>query len=455
MNEPIVPTVLPAPIREEVTPASADPEKWKKAGETFYLNNQYLEAAYCFERAVRAAPDRAEFHANFGAALQQLLRFEEAQMAYNQALALDPKQPEALVNLGWLTHEMGYPEHAKRFFERTLEVQPTNAMACANLSVHHLTRFNFPDGWRYFNARFATIPPTAIMRIYEGMPVWDGKPCRKLAIWHEQGLGDIILFGTLLRELEFRQQDFVLEIATRLIPAFKRAFPNREVVGTEESMTAFATCDAHTPMMALGPALRPTRESFTRLNTPRALLKHADPERTKEYASVYHSLGEKNFYRAEGKKNIAFSWKSHAPSRPQMDAKKSGTLAMFKVLGDRDDINLVSVQYERNRGDLGYEISQLKFRPRFVAGLDTFNDIEGVLAVIDAMDIVVTTCNVTAHFGAALGKPTYVMYPRNEPPIWYWAHEDGRCLWYPTVRIVTGKDMRTYEDCIAAVSEML
>jgi hypothetical protein len=70
--------------------------------------------------------------------------------------------------------------------------------------------------------------------------------------------------------------------------------------------------------------------------------------------------------------------------------------------------------------------------------------------------VVVTTSNVTAHFGGVLGKETLLMYLGGNPPFHYWVPgPDGRCLWYPSVRVVSAPELDTWEKALARVRELL
>jgi ADP-heptose:LPS heptosyltransferase len=64
---------------------------------------------------------------------------------------------------------------------------------------------------------------------------------------------------------------------------------------------------------------------------------------------------------------------------------------------------------------------------------------------------VVTTSNVTAHLAGALGKRTFVVFLRGRPPFHYWSSPDGRCLWYPSVELVSGAAIDTWEKALAEV----
>ena len=50
--------------------------------------------------------------------------------------------------------------------------------------------------------------------------------------------------------------------------------------------------------------------------------------------------------------------------------------------------------------------------------IDRFNDFEGLAALIDGLDLVVCTSNVTAHFAGALAKPCLLAL--QVTPLWYW-----------------------------------
>ena len=50
--------------------------------------------------------------------------------------------------------------------------------------------------------------------------------------------------------------------------------------------------------------------------------------------------------------------------------------------------------------------------------IDRFDDFEGLAALIDGLDLVVTTSNVTAQFAGALAKPCLLALQIT--PLWYW-----------------------------------
>jgi hypothetical protein len=90
-----------------------------------------------------------------------------------------------------------------------------------------------------------------------------------------------------------------------------------------------------------------------------------------------------------------------------------------------------------------------------VEGLDVFNDIEGLLALIEVCDVVVTTSNVTAHLAGAMGKKAAVMVPYGKGRLWYWHEGDSRSLWYPSLRVFYQGEDRRWDRTVQEVAQWL
>jgi hypothetical protein len=88
--------------------------------------------------------------------------------------------------------------------------------------------------------------------------------------------------------------------------------------------------------------------------------------------------------------------------------------------------------------------------------VDHLQDVEGVLAIVDSCDLVITTCNVTAHFAGALGKPAWLLYLEDRAPFYYWVHDEkGHSIWYPSIEILSAPDVTRWEDLLARAAQRL
>jgi hypothetical protein len=152
---------------------------------------------------------------------------------------------------------------------------------------------------------------------------------------------------------------------------------------------------------------------------------------------------------------VALSWKS---SRKEWSVtrKKDARLLDFVPLLKLPGAHFVDVQY----GDTAAERSAVEaatgVRLTRFDEVDHFNDLEEVLAILEACDLLITTSNATAHFAGALGKRTWLMYLADRAPFHYWAHGGThRCLWYPSVEIVTAPHLDDWASLIEHVRERL
>lgn len=404
-----------------------------RRGDQLFLAGDMPSAEACFIAAVKADEDNADAWSSLGLIWRHHDIHEDAFKCFHRALAIDPEHGAALTNLGTFYEAQGMLGHAERCYRRAIEVGE-HPRARANLGLLCLRTGRFNEGWQLVEARFDTRPQAAIPRDYgPSCPRWDGLPTEKLLVWGEQGIGEQILFGSLLNDLESMGQRYVCEVDERLLPAFRRSFPKGEFRALADQ-TQPTGVTAHIPMMSLGWFLRSTERSFAR--QPLTFLR-ADSRRVNEY--YLRLVGASPL-----RKRVAVSWRSFKPEISRdIRERKSADVSIFAPMVARDDITCVDVQYGSDNPPW----------LRRIEGLDAFTDIDGVLAVIEACDYVVTTSNVTAHYGGALGKPTFLI-SKGDPAIFYHntPHEDGGHLWYPSANVII---QPTWEQCIAKVMEAI
>ena len=422
-------------------------EAQNNLGNTLASLGRADEALALYRGVLERVPTHADAHSNVGLLLHEKGQAEEALESFGKALSLKPDHFDALNNLGYLLQERGRRREAMALYRRALEANPRATRAAYNLGLAHLCEFEFEAGWALCEARFETVPPIAVRRAFSTptLSAGDFGNAHRVAVWKEQGIGDQILYSTLLPDLRARGVDFAMEIEPRLVAAYRRSHPDWSLVPAPGAEAAFGACDRNISAVSLAGLLRPSLASFDA--QPHAILQ-SDPERRARYAQEL---------REPDRRLIAISWRSFQPAfRGFVQAKKSASLEVFAPLAQRTDVRLVDVQYGDTHAEREAFSAAHGDSVRRVAGLDLFNDVEGVLAAIDACDLVVTTSNVTAHFAGALGKPTWLVYLSDNPPFAYWAtNADGRSLWYPSLRIVTGRGLDLWPQLIERVNELL
>jgi tetratricopeptide (TPR) repeat protein len=451
-------------------------------GAALLESGKAAEAAECFRRALRLAPDHADYHADLGHALLEQELWDEAVASYERALALRPDYPEALnslgsallaagdpergmctirqaialrpgyadghANLGKVLLDQGSHDEAIPHFLRALEFDAANAEARFGLGTARLFRMEFGEGWRGWERRlevrfrhkhFRSAPASAAL--YDRQPHWRG-PAEEgvgtVAIWSEQGIGDQVLFSTLIPELVATGAPFLYEMDPRLLPAYQRAFPDvRFVERREPPQEALRRADRVLAAGSLPGLFRRSRGDFAR--QPAKLL-GALPERVAHYRDRLGAPGPGL--------RVALSWKS---TRKEwwLRSRKAVPLAELVPLLRLPGARFVDVQYGDTASERGALEAATGVRLARFDDVDYYIDLEAVLAILEACDLLITTSNATAHFAGALGKRTWLLYPGDRAPYYYWAHGGSyRCLWYPSVEIVTAPQLADWASLI-------
>lgn len=103
-------------------------------GLCFALQRDFKQAVHAFVKAVKVAPEVAEFHNNLGNAYKAIGHIDSALMHYQEALRLKPTYPQAHNNLGTLYYQLSNFEKASQHFEKSIRMDPLSVEAHYNLA---------------------------------------------------------------------------------------------------------------------------------------------------------------------------------------------------------------------------------------------------------------------------------------------------------------------------------
>lgn len=414
---------------------------------------RFDEAVSHYRSAIALNPRHGSAWNNLGNALRAGGRLDEAAAAHEQAIASDRGLADAYVNLGITRVLQGRLQAARAGFEQALAIEPSSADALYNRGLLDLYCHDFESGWPGYAQRLQSAPvrsgirkEAATLQLYEGLPRWrgPGEPgVTDVAIWSEQGIGDQILFSTLVPELAEAGVPFVYEVDPRLLGAYERAWPAVRFLPMSDPPHAQLQSASRVLLAGSLPShFRRSVDSFSR--QPRALLSPL-PARVAHYRERIGAMGPG--------RAVALSWRS--VRKDWLIPDKSAALIDFLPLLQTNGVQFVDVQY----GDTAVERQQLTAQGGRLGrfdDVDYFNDLEELLAIIAACDLLITSSNVNAHLAGALGKPTWLLFPADRAPFHYWAQSGGgRSLWYPSVEIVTAPHVADWPRLIRHVVEKL
>lgn len=412
---------------------------WINQGVSLTALERYEEALACQQRAIGLNPESHQAWTNQGVTLSHLGRQDEALLSHDQAIRLKPDYANAHVNKGQVLAELGQDEAAQACYEHAIALQPGNASARWNLSLLLLKQGRYPAGWEEFEYRWQT-PELNFKRISTAKSKWTvGPSAQPLLLWGEQGIGDQILYASILPELASLPQRKLIALDRRLIPLFARSMPGFEFVDLEQVSDALDFAE-QLPLGSLPRHFRHSTESFAAARHPFLV---ADPDRA---AALRLKIAQ------PGRLVCGVSWSS---SRKSIGGNKSIRLAQMlpPLAGER--LHFVNLQYGNTGAERDALQAQHGVAVQNLDEVDNFHDIDGLAALIMACDIVVTTSNTTAHLAGALGKETLLLLPLGKGKLWYWAEHGGRNPWYPSIKMFSQATPGSWQEPLEQIRQHL
>ena len=113
------------------------------------------------------------------------------------------------------------------------------------------------------------------------------------------------------------------------------------------------------------------------------------------------------------------------------------------------DTHFVALQYGDITSDLDTLAPDLRGRLH-LPEVDVTGDIDGLAALVSALDLVISADNSTVHLAGALGTETWVVLPKLAD--WRWMQERTDTPWYSSVRLYRN---RTVEDWSGVFEQLL
>ena len=395
------------------------------------------EAIACYDAALRLDPRLAEAHNNRGIALKDAGLPEEAVASYDMAIGLRPRYAEAHSNRGNALKDMGRFEEALACHERAIDLKPDYAEARYNKALLLLGLGRFREGFPLYDIRWQTAGFDS--EPFRGdVPRWDGSGGDgQVLLWAEQGIGDEILHGSLL-PLVPAGVAITLAADPRLHAIYRRSLPQISLVAREVVKGRIdGGYRAQAPIGDLG----------TILGVDAGRLAARPPAFLRADAGRRAALRASPSFPGSGPV-VGIAWKS---SNKRFGAEKSLRLVDLAPLLGMPGRSFVNLQYGAVAEEIAEAKAALGVTVNEVEGLDTYNDIDGLVALIDACDVVVTTSNVTAHLAGAIGKKGVVLVPGGKGLLWYWKG-GGNDLWYPSLTRAAQPRIGDWQPAIASAA---
>jgi tetratricopeptide (TPR) repeat protein len=395
--------------------------------------NRAEDALVSFDRALALADD-AVAHNGRGSVLLDLQRPEEALASFERSLALRPEFANAHNNRGIALVQTLQFEQALACLESACALAPDVPDYQLNAAHAYLQLGRFEQGWRRYEWR----PKQGLVADADGWPQprWLGQEDiagRTLLLLAEQGLGDIIQFSRYARCLQARGAEVVVAVPAPLVQLMRRLEPSVRCIADTEVPPGF---DFHCRLLSLPLAFQTTLETI-----PAAVpYLSADPRLVALWRQRLGSEGLR----------IGINWQGR-PTR--MDLGRSFPLACFEPIASIPGVRLISLQKETGQEQLKALPGNMRVETLpepFDNGPDAFLD---TAAVMQCVDLVITSDTSIAHLAGALNIPTWVVL--QQVPDWRWLLHRADSPWYPRMRLFRQSHRGDWNGVFAAMRDAL
>ncbi|MBG77144.1 MAG: hypothetical protein CFH22_01064 [Alphaproteobacteria bacterium MarineAlpha5_Bin12] len=403
-------------------------------GNTYFAQRKFSQSIKNYQKSLSIKPDYAEAHYNLGNAYKEKLYFDDAILSYKNAIKYQNDHAEAYSNLGNIKKYQNNFKDAKKYYQKALKIKPDYSAAYINLGYLNLSLNNFKEGWEAHEKRGEALELIKDMGL-NNYKLWDGKKFSgSLMIIGEQGLGDYILFGSMLNDLLKFHKNITFMINERLLSLFQRSFPKINFIKFDKNINKYEF-DKYILLGSIGRFLRKTTKDFSKKQIQFIF---SDKNKVKKI---------NNEIDINKKLKIGISWQTESINNPK---ERSIKLKQLLPILKNSNYEFINLQY----GDTKKERLELdrKFKIK-ILNLNSINytkDIEEVTAIASQCDLVITIANFTAQLSSSLGVPTWVILPYSCH--WRWSVNTEESLWYPTAKIFRQKKWGDWDTLIKDVS---
>lgn len=427
--------MVPSPLQAEAAAIErANASTLNDIGVQLRAAGHPAAAAAAYRRALESDLHKPGLLSNFGNALKDLQRFDEAITWHRRAVELAPNSARVSLNLAVALREAGQIDEALDEFDRAVSLAPDDPSARFDRAQLLLMCGDYRRGWSEFEWRWRLDEMKTPNR---SKPLWDGSvlPQATILLWPEQGFGDTILCARFIAMVKKRVGRVLLGCQPELVRLFSGLDGVDALVPYGAPLPKF---DMQCPLMSL----------------PRVFLTEIGdippPARFKAPAHLAPTL-QAALAKAGDRLRVGIVWSGSITFRA--NHARSTSLEWFLELTRVPGIQLFSLQKGPRAGDLeetGADQIVINLGP-------LLNDFADTAAAVSQLDLIVMVDSSVAHLSASLGRPVWNLL-RNVP---YWVYLRNRrdTPWYPSMRLFRqpqpGDWNGVFEEVVASLADFV
>lgn len=362
--------------------------------------------------------------------------YDQAVHYYKKVLTLNPTIIDAACNLGQVLRSQGKFEESRTYYQQVINAWPNYFHGLYGYAECCLMLGDLKEGWHAFESRWKR----DVDHRHFNEKLWDGSSLqgKTIILRAEYGQGDTLQFIRYAPLLKEQGATVILEAQHTLITLLSNCPYLDRVIPVDDNGANLPPHDFQIPLMSL-----PLRFNTSLQTIPCSIPYITIPEKVATH-------WEKEFKNNNSFK-IGICWEG-SPYYEQFKApcsKKSIPLAAFAPIAKLPEVNLYSLQKMNGTQQLQSVAPYMKIHD-FGSNFDNDNGrFVDTAAVINQMNLIITTDTSIAHLAGALGKQVWVLLPQVAD--WRWMLNRFDSPWYPSMRLFRQTEVGTWDDPINAI----
>jgi tetratricopeptide (TPR) repeat protein len=396
-------------------PHRRTPANLLHAGFCLEHTGQVEPAAALYAEATQAQAGFVEAEVDLAGVLWRLEDFDGSLRHAQRAVDLAPQHPFAQRILGTSYLNLNRLDEGERHLRQALELQPGMALAQLDLAFLLLLAGRLEEGWPAYEHRWRDAARLPRPPFYRAASEWPGPQVdlrgKAVAVYAEQGLGDVVQFVRYLPRLQAIGATVCCVVPPELVDLLEASFPGVVCLTPQRQLTV----QAHVALLEL-PGRFGTTVATIPAEVPYLHPGAADRARWRQQLAPW-----------DGKLKVGLAWSG---SLVQVNNRNRAIpLSTLLPLTQLPGVQCFSLQ----KGDAGAFRDATPDAGALVDFTGAWTDMNDSAAMIAELDLVITVDTSIAHIAGALGRPVWVMLPPNAD--WRWLLEREDSPWYPSARL--------------------
>lgn len=404
---------------------------------------KHAVAATVAGELVAADPKSAEGWLYLAVARRELGEIAEASRALDKALEIAPQNDVVHLTAGaFLLESHRDPHKAIEHYRRARDLNPRATSASLNEALARFAQGDYSrEAWDLYEARRKERGRAAAYRRV-GLPEWDGDPApgKHLLIYPEQGIGDEIMFASMVPDAARGVGRCTLACDPRLQALFARSFSGVQTIPwSRDTVVAggpeLGGADVAIPLASLGRFLRHSAQELSR----GAPYLQADSEKIAAWRARLQAVGAPPY------RGLAWQGGLWSTGRGRRSIElRQVTETLQQVPGSWISLQLGADQPQVDRETAGVRLTHWN---------EALASVDDTAALVSALDEVVSVCSWIVHLCGALGKPVTVLAPY--APEWRYGLKGETMPWYGSAHVLRQQSYGDWGSVFKALQERL